>query len=62
LTLIFLTLKSGKTARREGREEGHETGRVQGFVESARRMKAAGLAAADIALFTGLKPEEIAGL
>jgi hypothetical protein len=35
---------------------------MEKLFESGRRMKAAGIAAADIAVFTGLSAEQIAGL
>jgi predicted transposase/invertase (TIGR01784 family) len=49
-------------SREEGIVEGMEKGRAEGFFESARRMKAHGVTAENIALFTGLSLEQIAGL
>jgi predicted transposase/invertase (TIGR01784 family) len=46
----------------EGLEKGLEKGRAEGFFESARRMKAHGVRAEDIAAFTGLSLTQIAGL
>ena len=49
----------------EGLEKGLEQGRQEGMariVQAARRLKSCGLEAADIALCTGLSPEQIADL
>ena len=48
--------------RAEGREEGLAEGEAKGHVEDARKMKAKGYAAEDIADITGLSIEEIARL
>jgi predicted transposase/invertase (TIGR01784 family) len=44
---------------RQGKEDGREEGRYQEKLESARKMKQAGLPPEQIAGFTGLSPEEI---
>jgi len=43
----------------EGHAEGRAEGRAEGKLESARKMKEAGLTADQIQMFTGLTPEEI---
>ena len=48
--------------RDEGLAQGLEQGIRQGVMENARRMKGLGVAAEDIAAFTGLAPEQIAAL
>ena len=45
----------------EGLERGRQEG-IERFILAARRMKACGMGAADIALCTGLSPEQIADL
>ena len=51
-----------KTAHKQGVAEGMEKGIVQGYVETARRMKAKGFAVEDISEITGLSIEEIEAL
>jgi predicted transposase/invertase (TIGR01784 family) len=46
-------------AKQEGIEQGREEGREEERRETARRMRGAGLSAADIARYTGLPEEEI---
>jgi predicted transposase/invertase (TIGR01784 family) len=46
----------------QGIARGLEKGMERGFLDSARRLKAAGVALEDIALFTGLSAEQIARL
>ena len=54
--------KGREEGRAEGREEGLAEGEAKGHVEDARKMKAKGYAAEDIADITGLSIEEIARL
>ena len=44
---------------RKGREEGREEGRAEGILEIARKMKAKGMSAKEIAEMTGISAGEI---
>ena len=48
--------------RAEGRAEGHAEGRAEALTENARRMKAKGFSAEDIAEITGLSVDDVAQL
>ena len=54
--------KGREEGRAEGREEGLAEGEAKGHIEDARKMKAKGYAAEDIADITGLSIEKIARL
>jgi predicted transposase/invertase (TIGR01784 family) len=54
--------KGREEGRAEGRAEGREEGRTAEKKENARRMKAKGYPAEDIADITGLSAEDIEGL
>ena len=55
-----------RTGREEGLEEGHaaglEEGKVKANIETARKMKADGLAIESIIFYTGLSVEEVEAL
>ena len=48
--------------RAEGREEGRDEGRAEGIIETARKMKAAGMCIELIVQCTGLSESEVEGL
>ncbi|PIQ29013.1 hypothetical protein COW36_18555 [bacterium (Candidatus Blackallbacteria) CG17_big_fil_post_rev_8_21_14_2_50_48_46] len=49
-------------SRQQGRQEGRQEGQLEGKRETARQMKADGMPLANICRYTGLSPEEVAGL
>ena len=60
--LEFELERTRKAALAEGRAEGEAKGAREAALETARRMLEDGLQADAVAKYTGLSPEEVAGL